>query len=267
MSNDRPRRKPNPKRNRRPDASRPRRQGWDAVADWYEGWVGKDGSKHHRLLAVPAVMDLLQPRPGEHILDVGTGQGVLAAAVHEARAGFTGVDVSPKLLDYARQHHGDYARFIEADACKLHEADGLDAEMFDAVTFLLSIQDINPLEDALASAAWALKPGGRLVILMTHPCFRIPRQSGWGFDDNRKLKFRRIDRYLTPLDVPMKDYQGGSGKTISFHRPLSAYVAALATNGLLLDRLDELPSYKADKSEEEFPLFAAIRAWKVTVGS
>ena len=42
---------------------------------------------------------------------------------------------------------------------------------------------VDPLEPALASAAWALRPGGRLALLLTHPCFRIPRQSGWGWDE------------------------------------------------------------------------------------
>ena len=43
---------------------------WDSVADWYAGWVGEQGSEHHRRLAIPAVLDLLKPRPGEQILDL-----------------------------------------------------------------------------------------------------------------------------------------------------------------------------------------------------
>jgi hypothetical protein len=37
-----------------------------------------------------------------------------------------------------------------------------------------------------------------MVLLLTHPCFRVPRQSGWGWDEQRKLQYRRVDRYLTP---------------------------------------------------------------------
>ncbi len=47
---------------------------------------------------------------------------------------------------------------------------------------MLSIQDMDPLSDVLESAAWAPNLDGRVVILMTHPCFRVPRQSGWGWD-------------------------------------------------------------------------------------
>ncbi len=53
---------------------------------------------------------------------------------------------------------------------------------FDAVVFLLSIQNMDPLHSVLKSASWMLRSGGRTVLLMTHPCFRLPRQSGWGVE-------------------------------------------------------------------------------------
>lgn len=248
------------------------RVGWDAVAAWYDGWVGKGGSEHHRKLAIPSVLALLDAKKGERVLDIGCGQGVLAPFVAGKGAAYTGVDVSPRLLDYARQHHGKHGRFFQADACKLAASKDLHEGEFDAVVFLLSIQDINPLEDALASASWALKKGGRAVLLLTHPAFRIPRQSGWGFDENRKLNYRRIDRYLTPLPVPMKTYPGQSGVTISFHRPIHAYINGLAAVGLLVDHMDELTTYKTEEgrihdkalaaAEQEIPLFMALRARK-----
>jgi hypothetical protein len=144
------------------------------------------------------------------------------------------------------------------------------------VVFLLAIQDIEPLEDAIESADWALKPGGRIVILMTHPCFRIPRQSGWGWDENRKLQYRRVDRYLTPLEVPLKPYPGQKGVSRSHHRPLEMYINTLAEFGFMVDRIHEIPTFKVQKSgprakaenlaNSEIPLFLGLRAWKVDLG-
>jgi hypothetical protein len=116
----------------------------------------------------------------------------------------------------------------------------------------------------LASAAWALKPQGRAVILMTHPCFRIPRQSGWGYDPQRKLRYRRLDSYLSPLKVPMKSHQQGT--TTSFHRPLAAYINGLAAHGLMIDLMREITASESveDRSDRraqrEFPLFLVLRA-------
>src|SRR2546422_9832090 len=107
-----------------------------------------------------------------------------------------------------------------------------------AAVCLLSIQDMDDLEAVLASAGWALRLGGRLVLLMRHPCFRIPRQSGWGWDRSRKLEYRRIDRYLSPLHVPNRvELPGGSARALSFHPPLPDYVNGVATAGLLPDRM------------------------------
>lgn len=247
---------------------------WDPVARWYDGWVGAEGSKHHRVLAIPALLDLLAPQPNETILDIGAGQGVLAPYIIRSGASYVGIDASPHLLRLARQRHGRRARFIEADARDLRVQPKLLAASFDAAVFLLSIQDMDPLDQVIDGAAWALKPGGRVVLLMTHPCFRVPRQSGWGWDARRKLQFRRVDRYLSPLPVPMKAYhRQGDGATRSFHRPLSAYINGLAEHGLLIDRLDEIAAdalyrERARSTAEatalhEFPLFVAIRAWKV----
>lgn len=247
---------------------------WNPVADWYAGWVGAEGSEHHRRLAIPALLDLLQPRPGEQVLDLGCGPGVLAPHAAAAGARYTGVDASRKLLAFARRHHGAHGRFLPGDATKLREMPELEGESFDAAVFLLSIQDIDPLDDALAGAAWALNPGGRVAMVMTHPCFRIPRQSGWGWDRGRRLQYRRIDRYLTPLAVPMKGYGGPErrGFTRSYHRPLGAYVNGLAAAGLLVDGIHELPTHRRPdpgpraKAEgaanREIPLFLGLRAVK-----
>jgi SAM-dependent methyltransferase len=250
---------------------------WDKVAHWYNGWVGEQGSEHHRELAIPALLELLEPQPGEQILDLGAGQGVLSPFIKRAGAHYTGVDASPKLLQYARRHHGKQGRFIEGDACRLRTTTALGAGEFDGVAFLLSLQDMHPLSGALESAAFTLKPAGRVVALLTHPCFRVPRQSGWGWDQERKLQFRRIDRYLTPLVVPMKSYKTGEGETgatRSFHRPLEEYINGLGECGLRVDRIRELATYlinnrgpgsKAEnRANAEIPLFLGLRAIKVS---
>ncbi len=264
-----------PRRPTRPAAA----TSWDALARWYDGWVGAGGSEYHREVALPAVLRLLDPKAGEQVLDVGAGQGVLAPFVARAGASYTGVDASPRLLDIARQRHASAGRFLLGDARKLISLPGIAPNTFDAVVFLLSLQDMDPLQPVLTGAATVLKPGGRIIILLTHPAFRVPRQSGWGWDEGRKLVFRRVDRYLTPLPVPMKAYPGqeNAGATRSFHRPIEAYVNGLARHGLFVDHMDEIPAHKLvgpsgnkraeNLARQEIPLFLAMRARKVAADS
>lgn len=254
---------------RRPAAS----TSWDPLAEWYIGWVGEDGSKHHRLLAIPAVMDALELQPGESLIDIGCGHGVLAGYVRDVGAAYTGVDASPRLIEVARRQHGRQGTFMVGDAGDLAHVPRQPASRFDAGVFLLSIQDMDPLGPVLKSAAAVLKPGGRLVLLMTHPAFRIPRQSGWGWDEGRKLRYRRIDRYLTPLPVPLKSYGERGGVSRSYHRPLQEYINGLGAVGFAVDRMTEIPTYKSAPSgpranavniaNQEIPLFVCLRALKL----
>ncbi len=245
-------------RSRKPSA------GWDAVAGWYDGWMGSGGSAHHRQLAVPLALRLLEPARGSRILDVGCGQGVLAERILAAGAQYVGIDASPRLIEAAAKRH-HRARFAVDDARTLA---GVPREpTFDGVIFLLSIQDMEDLAAVVRAACERLKPGGRLAMVLTHPCFRIPRQSGWGWDEGRKLRYRRIDRYLTSLDVPSRATSAGTGMTVSHHRPLSAYAQALAAHGCAIDRLDELPGlpqppHAREPDNPDIPLLLGLRAWK-----
>lgn len=255
----------------RPQASQ---GGWEAVAGWYDRLVGPTGSDQHRLAVIPATLDALRPIRGESVLDLGCGQGVLGPVLGKIPVRYTGVDASRSLIRLAVERHASCGQFLMGDARRLDRVPGLKPASFDAVVMMLAIQDMDPLEDVLRSVAWALKLGGRTVITMTHPCFRVPRQSGWGWDEQKKLQYRRVDRYLTPLSVPMRasspvrDPSGrtlsesrmGStpsgrsgqasqgqqvGTTISYHRPLQTYVTGLAAHGLWVNALQEIPLAKS----------------------
>jgi hypothetical protein len=127
---------------------------------------------------------------------------------------------------------------------------------------------MQPLDEVLRSASQKLRENGRLVMLLTHPCFRVPRQSGWGWDKNRQLAYRRVDRYLTPLAVPLKPYPGGVSR--SFHRPLSQYINTLAACGLLIEQIREVTAEQFENAapshlaRAEIPLFLGLRARKLS---
>lgn len=236
------------------------------MASWYDATIGIRGSPHHRKVAIPAVMRLADPRPGELLLDVGCGQGVLAHHVLKAGASYLGIDASAAMIRLARKRR-EGVSFEVGDARDLAGTTSIEPGSCAAVVFMLSVQDMDPLPQVIGSAAEVLAPGGRLVLFLVHPAFRPPRASGWGFDPQRKLHFRRIERYLSPSAVPMKEYAevgaGPRGATISFHRPLRDYFAALTAAGLVVDALEEFPDPVGEEHERgssEIPLFLALRA-------
>lgn len=223
---------------------------------------------YHQATAIPAVLDLLRPGRGEEILDLGAGQGVLAPYVAARGSRYTGIDASPSLIEIARRRHGRHGRFLVGDTRDLSAIAGIRAQGHDAAVFMLSIQDMDPLEPIFGSLDWALRDVSRVVLFMTHPAFRQPRHAGWGFDPARRLTYRRVDAYLGEMAVPMKSL--GPARTVAFHRPISAYVNGLAAIGFAVDALVEIPDLPtmerprgrraATRADEEIPLFLGMRA-------
>jgi len=245
---------------------------WNNVADWYDQFVGESGSEYHREVVLPGVVRLLNPKPGERMIDIACGQGVLARLLHERGVEMTGVDAARELIHAARQRSDAAIRYHVADA---RELNFLDENAFDAAACVLAIQNINPIQPVMDGVARALKPGGRFVIAMMHPAFRGSKETSWGWDQAKEVQFRRVDRYLLPRKSPIVTHPGKTPDvyTWTFHKPIEAYVKAMRNARLLIDALEEWPSHKTSNpgpraaaenaARKEIPMFLALRGIKV----
>jgi trans-aconitate methyltransferase len=104
-----------------------------------------------------ALLELLEPRAGERILDVGCGTGQLTAEIARSGAEVIGLDKSPEMLADAHRNFPEL-RFEQGDA-----SDFRFAEKFDAVFSNAALHWVRDHAGAAKSMAGALKPGGRLV--------------------------------------------------------------------------------------------------------
>jgi trans-aconitate methyltransferase len=106
------------------------------------------------------LIDLLDPQPGERILDLGCGTGHLTSQIAERGAEVIGLDASASMIAQARQNYPKL-KFVLADARTFELGGGFDAVFSNAA--LHWIPDPAPV---IASVARALKPGGRFVLEM-----------------------------------------------------------------------------------------------------
>ena len=106
------------------------------------------------------VVELLAPRAGEHILDLGCGDGALTEQLAATGADVLGVDNSPAMLEAARKR-GLRVDQHSADALPYHHE--FDAIFSNAALHWLSAERQPAL---LAGVHRALRPGGRFVAEM-----------------------------------------------------------------------------------------------------
>jgi trans-aconitate 2-methyltransferase len=104
-----------------------------------------------------ALIDLLNPRPGERVLDLGCGTGHLTAQIAEAGATVLGVDSSVEMIAEARRKYPALA-FEVADARHLTYDARLDGVFSNTVLHWVKEADL-----AAAGVARALKPDGQFV--------------------------------------------------------------------------------------------------------
>ena len=106
---------------------------------------------------------------GEHVLDVGTGTGVVAITAARAGARVTGLDLTPTLLEQAREN----ARIAQTEPITWTEGDAEDLPYPDA-SFDVVLSQFGHMfaprpEIAVAQMRRVLKPGGRVAFATWPP--------------------------------------------------------------------------------------------------
>lgn len=247
------------------------RTSWNHVGQRYDKLVGDKGQYYHEHLILPKTITLLGLHSDSSLLDLACGQGVLARRIPKYLQ-YQGVDAASFLIKKAQEYdHNPNHRFVVGDITKTLPISKRD---FSHATIILALQNIEFPQKALAIATQYIASNGVLVLVINHPCFRIPRQSGWGIDEQNKLQYRRINRYLSPMSIPIDMNPGERSHTFqtwSFHFPLQDLSAYLKENDFVIEKIEEWSSDKEsvgraakmeNRGRSEIPLFMAIRARK-----
>lgn len=239
---------------------------WEGNAEFWVRIIREHRDRYRTGLTDKAVLDAIGPCSGLDALDAGCGEGYLTREITRRGARqVTGADKSAALIAAARAAAAGLPglRFREADIAALP----FDANSFDLAVVNHVLNDLPDVAGPVGELARVLRPGGRLVILMLHPCFyghRAERQ-----EIRRSLP---VADYFAARVIEQRFEVDGivsPDPTVTWVRPLEAYTAAITGSGLCITGLSEPHPDDAqlagnDWWRENFPrpLFLLITARK-----
>ncbi|MCA0455335.1 MAG: class I SAM-dependent methyltransferase [Chloroflexi bacterium] len=225
---------------------------WDANAEAWDARIGSGGGWQTTLIA-PTVERMLGIQAGERVLDVACGNGQFSRRLLELGASVIASDFSPKLIELAKGRTTDHA-----DRITYHVADATDeaallalageGERFDAVVCNNAIMDMPAIEPLFRAVAKLLKPEGRFVFTVMHPCFNglaitmQPELPDYASTPTYSIK---VSRYLSAERTMGLAISSQPRKQFYWHRPLHILLNSAFASGLVMDRIEE-PSLKTD---------------------
>lgn len=141
-------------------------------ADAADGWARHaDAQDDFGRPLGAAAMERLAPAPGERVLDVGCGCGGTTAELAARTGAATGLDLSPRMVEAARQRFPGL-RFVAAD---IETAGVVEGAPFDAAYSRMTVMLLADPVAGLAAVRRSLRPGGRLAATV----FRDGRANPW----------------------------------------------------------------------------------------
>lgn len=179
------------------------------------------------------ILNWLDARPGESILDIGCGDGSYTAQVARRGARVLGIDIHPRWLPFAQRHRSnERCSFAHMNAEEMPLAAG----SFDRVLSLCVIEHFGRDEIVLGHVARVLKPGGRFV-------FSADSLSNPGIREHERERHRRryaVNTFYTKESVSAKLERAGflvERTRYILHRPIDLSLVRLSW------KLDDLPGW------------------------
>ena len=231
-------------------------QEWDIVGPARQSAIelGKDISLVN--ITGPCITENLKRIKHNQIIDVGCGTGFLSNEIATFANECWAIDSSRESIRLATQKYKrDNLHFI-CSSIKEFSSDRL----FDVCVANMVFMDDPEWKDSLSNIIKLLSPEGKLLMTITHPCF-WPRY--WGYQDEKWFNY--LDEIFIQGSFSIT-LESDIGITTHIHRPLSSYISELICQGLLIEKLEELPlPIKNTELDINYPRFIFIQAGKPPV--
>jgi len=230
---------------------------WEQNAGFWDDQMG-EGNEFQRILIAPAAERLLGLRVGERVVEAACGNGVFSRRMAALGAQVVASDFSPTFIVRAQgraasQPYAERVSFHVADATDEAQLLALgDPASFDAAYCGMAFMDMTTIEPLLRAFHRLLKPDGRFVFSLAHPCFnsgtfRLGIEEEDRAGEIVTTRYVRIAAYTQPQAARGLGMIGQPTPHYYFHRPLSELFGACFRNGFALDGMEE-PTFPSESS-------------------
>jgi len=199
------------------------------------------------VLCWPSLAALLDPQPGQHILDIACGNGLTSRRLAALGAEVTAFDFSANLIEKAKARSTNLQSLISyhvIDATDENQLLSLGEGAFDIALSNMALFDMANIETLFQTLPKLLKPGGAFVFSLTHPAFNNASSMHVmeEMDDQGEIKTVysvKISRYMTPYHAKGLALLSQPKPQMYLERPLQYYLNLGFQNGFVLDGFEE----------------------------
>lgn len=212
----------------------------------------------------PVLRAMLPALRDKRVLDLGCGFGWHCKYAREQQArSVVGVDISEKMLAYARENNNDSA--IEYRRLAIEDIN-FEAGEFDVVISSLALHYVEHFEIVCRKIHHCLVSGGTFILSVEHPVFTALAAQDWYYGSEGERLHWPVDDYQ---EEGLRQARFLDNDVVKYHRTIATYVNALIDSGFSLmklsepqptqETLDKYPEMRDETRRPIFLLFAAVK--------
>ncbi len=165
------------------------------------------------------LVDAINPLPGQRVLDVATGTGLVAFALARRGCEVVGLDQSERMLSGARARLAERPElagrisFVSGEAERLPYGDGI----FDALTFTYLLRYVDDRAATMRELARVVRPGGRIGMVEFGVPTSAPLRAAWRVHTRAGLPL--LGRAVSPAWFEVGRFLGPNIEELYAHEP------------------------------------------------